>query len=227
MYKIIQDDKVLDVVKNPIFIRVLESGHIAITDKTSATGIVGSDGETIYHFTPKNDQSVSICNISAEEFKRLKDLLNAGQIISADETALEKAKRAKISSLSNTCKNKINSGFSVDLSEGNCKFKLTVEDQLNLMSIESQITNGENTFIYHATDKPCQVYLREDMIKIIRAYKAYILYHTTYFNAAKQYIRSLTDLEKVNLFTYGEDVSSIIEDPILKQILKSKGGYCG
>jgi hypothetical protein len=62
-----------------------------------------------------------------------------------------------------------------------------------------------------------------DMVKILATFKRYITYHTTYFNVAKQYINSLADIEKVNTFTYGTDVSEIIDDVVIKQILKNGG----
>ena len=225
MYKIIQNNLVIDVVKIPCFVRFLPHGHIAITDKLSAQGIVGSDDTTIYSFSANKDFStVSIEEISDTEFNRLNSLLNSGISISADETALAKAKQDKIKHLSNICNNNITTGFSVKLSDGNLySFKLTTEDQLNLMNLENQLILGAETFIYHATDQPCRFFSKEDMNKIIRAFKNYTLYHTTYFNIAKQYIKALTDIEKVQLFTYGTDVSESTENIVIKQILKNGG----
>lgn len=227
MYKIIHDNKIIDVVHVARFITFLASGHIAITDKLSAQGIVGSDGETIYSFAPvsnKNYKTVSIEEISLEEFNRLKGLLNSNQVISADASALEKAKNKKIKYLSSICKSTITAGFSIKLSDNNYyNFKLTTEDQLNLMNLENQLATDADLFIYHATDQPCKFFTRDDMSKIIKAFRRYTLYHTTYFNAAKQYIKSLMDIEKVQLFTYGTDVSDTVEDVVLKQILKNGG----
>jgi hypothetical protein len=225
MYKIIQNDKVVDVVKHPCFVSFLPSGHIAITDKTFAKGIVGSDSQTVYSFQPRQGYSVaSIKEITLEELERLQSLLGSGQEISADESALAEAKRETIKRLSVLCKNKIISGFSVTLSDGEAyDFKLTTEDQLNLMSIEGQLNAGAETFIYHATNQPCKFFSREDMIKIISTFKRYTLYHTTYFNVAKQYINLLTDIEKINTFVYGSDVSEVVDDIVIKQILKNGG----
>jgi predicted DNA-binding ArsR family transcriptional regulator len=61
------------------------------------------------------------------------------------------------------------------------------------------------------------------MIRIIAAFKRYVQYHTTYFNVAKQYINSLTDLTKINKFTYGTDVIDAIDNKAIKQILKNGG----
>ena len=225
MYKIIQDNKVIDVVYYPRFVSFLPSGYVAITDKTSAKGIVGSDNQTLYSFQNRPGyKTVSIVEIASEEFERLQSLLNSGQEPSADESALAIAKRNVIRRLSNTCKAKITSGFSVVLSDGvSYSFKLTTEDQLNLMSIEGQLSTGAETFIYHATNQPCRFFSREDMTKIIATFKRYTLYHTTYFNVAKQYINSLVDVEKVNRFTYGTDVSEVVDDVVIKQILKNGG----
>ena len=228
MFKIIQNNKVVDIVRVPRFISFLPSGHVTITDKTSAQGIVGSDNQTIYSFKQVSKAGIQIASIeeiSLEEFNRLYGLLNSGQEVSADESALEAAKQAVIKRLSRICKDKITKGFSVKLSDGDTyHFKLTTEDQLNLMVIENQINSENETFIYHATEQPCRFFNKEDMTKIIKTFKSYTLYHTTYFNAAKQYIKSLTDIEKVKLFTYGTDISSTVDDITLRQIIKNGGG---
>jgi hypothetical protein len=225
MYKIIQNDRVIDVVQTPFFVKFLPSGHISFTDKASAEGIVGSDEFTAYSFKARpNFLQVSIEAISSEEYSRLRDLLYSGKEISADETALAEAKRRMVSKLSSICKNAIILGFSITLSDGSLhSFKLTAEDQLNLMIIDNQIRSGATSFIYHETNGPCKVFSLEDMEKVVAAFKKHTLYHTTYFNAAKQYINSLTSIEKVNLFTYGTDVSEIITDKILRKILKDGG----
>ena len=228
MYKLIQDNKVIDVVASPRFVRFLASGNIAMTDRTSAHGIVGSDEKTIYRLTsraPSSYAMVSIQEISTvEEFNRLYGLLNSDAEVFADESPLLEARRARISSLSSQCNSIITSGFSVKLSDGELHaFKLTTEDQLNLMLIENQIANGETSFVYHATNMPCRIYSKEDMTKIVGAFRRHVLFHTTYFNAAKQYINSLTNIEKICLFKYGQDISSAVDDVVIRQLLKAGG----
>ena len=227
MVKITQNDKVIDVVRFPRYITFLPTGHVAITDKGSAQGIVGSDTISIYSFTPvahKTAGVVAIAEIEQEEYDRLRKLLDAGETVCADESVLAEAKRIALKRLSNICKSKITAGFNIKLSDGETyNFKLTTEDQLNLMIIENQLNSGAETFIYHATDQPCAFFSKDDMIKIINTFKRYTLYHTTYFNVAKQYIKSLLDLEKVNTFAYGTDVSDTVEDKVIRQILKVGG----
>jgi hypothetical protein len=225
MYKIIQNDKVIDVVQYPRFVSFLSAGHIAITDKTSADGIVGSDNNTIYSFNLNTKYTtVTIEEINLEELERLQGLLGSGCVPAADEETLKVAKISVIKRLSIICKNKIIAGFTVLLSDNNLyEFRLTTEDQLNLMGIENQLNAGAETFLYHATEQPCRFFSREDMMKIITAFKQHTLYHTTYFNVAKQYINSLIDIDKITNFIYGDDVSEVVNDIVIKQILKNGG----
>ena len=102
------------------------------------------------------------------------------------------------------------------------RLKPSLDTQI-LIQIENQLSAGEQYFVYHSTNQPCAIYSKEDMHKVVQAFRKHVLYHTTYYNAAKQYINSLTDIEKVNLFSYGVDVADIIENPVLKQILKNGG----
>lgn len=226
MYKITQNDKVVDVVQQPHFLRFLSSGRIAFTDKTSAQGILGSNNR-LYSFKQvahKRATVATISEITLEEFNRLSDLLNSNQEPCADEPALDEAKLATIKRISNICKTNIIAGFSIKLSDGKTyDFKLTTEDQLNLIAIENQLNTGVEHFLYHATNQPCKFFSRDDMSKIIDAFRYHLQYHTTYFNIAKQYINALTDIKKVNNFTYGTNVSGVVTDPVIKQILKNGG----
>ena len=226
MYKIMQNDKVIDVVQQPHFVRFLASGHVAFTDKTSAHGIIGSNNK-LYSFKPvarKNISVVSIKNITLEEFNKLRNLLNSGQEPCADEAALATAKYNTILRLSKQCKTQITEGFSITLTDGKLyNFKLTTEDQLNLMMIENQLSTDAEHFLYHATGQECKFFIRTDIVNIIKAFRSHVQYHTTYFNIAKQYINSQTDIKKVNMFTYGLDLSDAVSDPVIKQILKNGG----
>jgi hypothetical protein len=68
------------------------------------------------------------------------------------------------------------------------------------------------------------MFTREDMFKVIRAFRQHVLYHTTYFNAVKQYISELTDVEKIEHFAYGDDVSFAVNEPEVRRILRRNRG---
>jgi hypothetical protein len=226
MYKIIKNNKVLDVIEYADFIRFLPTGRVARTCIDLAEGVIGSDEQTIYSFgsnTPTNVAEVRLESITLEEFNRLKSLLNSNVNTGVDTHALTQAQDSAINRLSDICKNKIIAGFSIRLSGALHNFKLTTEDQLNLLSLENQFNSGATTFVYHATNEPCRVFMRKDMEHIIKAFRKHTLYHTTYFNVAKQYIKSLVDIDEINNFTYGTDLAGKVTDPIIRRILREGG----
>ena len=143
MIKIIQDNKVIDVVKYPKYVKFLSPKRIAMTNKALAQGVVGSDGTKIYSYTPVESKTagvVTVAEICQEEYDHLSALLSAEETVSADEVSLAKAKEALIRKLSESCNKAITAGFTVKLSSGNTQdFKLTTEDQLNLLMLENQL----------------------------------------------------------------------------------------
>lgn len=227
MLKIIQNDKIIDVISFPRYVKFLSTGHVAITNKGSAQGIVGSDTISVYRFASAENNSaeaVSVAEIDQAEYDRLRALLEAKEVVSADEVALAESKRATINRLSNICKTSITNGFSIKLSDNLIhSFRLTTEDQLNLMIIESQLNSGKETFLYHETDQPCVFFTKDDMKKIIEASRKFTLYHTTYFNTAKQYVKSLLNRDIVEAFEYGTDISNTVSDEAIKRILLAGG----
>jgi hypothetical protein len=228
MYKIVLNNKAIDVVKRPMFIRFLSSGHVAITDKNSANGIVGSDDKTLYCLSSipgRNEPIVKITKIDEVEYNRLFSLLYSTEAIETErKIALTKAKVNKLTILSEQCKKAITSGFTIKLQDKVQSFKLTTEDQLNLLQIEGRISSGEEYFIYHATNSPCKLYSKADMLKIIKAFKKHTLYHTTYYNVVKQYLNSVTDLNELESFVYGTDISKFAKSTTVSQILLNGDG---
>lgn len=228
MYKVIYNNKVIDVLRYPTYVRFLNFNQVTTTGRTTAQGVAGSDGDTLFGLTPEAVKKrpalklVTLEEISEQEYDKLKALLDKGTVVSADESELTKAKALKIATLSNQCKAKIIAGFTVELSDGEAQeFRLTMEDQLNLIRLSAQLNDGvTEVFVYHATGQPCKVFTKADMAKVVSAAWMHMTFHTTYFNIAKQYINACTSIEEVQQFNYGMDVSSSTNDSIIKQILK-------
>jgi hypothetical protein len=164
--------------------------------------------------------------ITDNEFNRLESLLNSDKEVVASQAKLQTEISQAVKNLSDICKHNIESGFSILLSDGNThEFRLTTEDQINLLNLENQLNAGENVFIYHSTGMPCQLLKRDDMKKIIKTYRKFVQYHTTYFNAAKQYINSLTDIDQIKKFSYGTNIVGTVSDYAVKQILLDGEAY--
>ena len=88
-------------------------------------------------------------------------------------------------------------------------FKLTLEDQLNLSSIETDLKFGAKYAIYHSTDSVCEIYSSADMMKIIQGTNKHKRYHTTYFNLLKYCINNMTNIDEISAIEYGVELSSL------------------
>ncbi len=227
MYKVIYDNKVIDVIKYPIYLRFLPYDNVVTTGQATAHGVACSDGDTYFALSAEGlalhpkIKLVTMQEIEETEYADLLAKLNQGQEILNESQELLNAKSSRIAALSSLCKAKIYAGFTILLSDGNeHAFKLTAEDQLNLLRIEAQLVNPEqDTFIYHSTNQPCRAFSRDDMRKIINAANLHTLYHTTYFNVAKQYINTLSNIEDIHKFTYGTNLSGFVTDKSISYIL--------
>lgn len=83
MYKIIYNDMIIDVIKNPLYVRWLKRGKkFAKTEITSANGVRSSDYKSFYHLDtmPKFEgvekyKTVKMVEIDEEEYNRLNSLM--------------------------------------------------------------------------------------------------------------------------------------------------------
>lgn len=211
MYKIIYNNLVIDVIKEPKYFRYLtKSGRTVITDKTSAHCVMGSDSKTLYLLQGVNRpegkdwKEVKLVPISKSEFNTLTDLIKNEQSICADKNELNLVRTEKIQELSTACRNSILNGVSVLFKDQKYHtFELTVEDQLNLMMIDSEIRNGAKEILYHEKNKVCQIYDAEDIQHLLNTVNKHKTYHTTYFNILKCYIYSLHDINIIKNIQYG------------------------
>ena len=88
-------------------------------------------------------------------------------------------------------------------------FRLTIEDQLNLLGIEREILNGEQSFLYHSTNNVCEFYSQEEMLRLINESYKHKTYHTTYFNLLKYCINNMSNIDAISQIEYGIDLFSL------------------
>lgn len=211
MFKVIHNNVVVDILKNVTYVRYLtKSGKFVNTDKTSAHGFRSSNMDTVYilegNACPpgKNLLVVKLLKITETEYDNLKTLMKSQTSIEADSTVLKHARQLKISELSAVCNDVITSGIHVLLSDGNYHdFRLTVEDQLNLASFQTQIASGTKKILYHETGKLVRWFTAEDMKLIIAAADRHKLRHTTYYNLLKHCIHNMYNKDDIESVYYG------------------------
>ena len=126
-----------------------------------------------------------------------------------DEKHIHEAQEQKISFLSKTCQIVIESGIQV----GDDHYSLSYTDQINLSKLASQaVMVPQLPIFYHADGKLCRQYTPEEILMIAQLSVNWVTYHTTYFNFAKAYIRSLTNFEEIRPFAYGMELSDELEE---------------
>lgn len=130
---------------------------------------------------------------------------------------LEEVKEQKKTELSFKCKETISKGIDVVIQDRTEHFRLTVEDQLNLMRKKDELEKGELKIEYHADGMPCRYYSKEDMKKIICAADDFISYQTSYCNGLFQWINFLKTIDDVENIHYGINLPVQFQSEQLKK----------
>ena len=228
MFKVIYEDKIIDLIKDIIWVRCLKkSGKIVNTDKSSAHGFYGSDNKTVFILEGKycppdrNFKQVRLLRISKEEYEELYDKLLNKVLIQANLIKLREAKEAKIAELSQQCNEQIVTGVSVLFNDGYYhNFRLTVEDQLNIELLKTQLAAGAQQLLYHETNEVVRLFDADDIQRLIDAATKHRLYHTTYFNILKYCINNMYNTDEVNNVHYGDDIQNMNAPKELITLLK-------
>ena len=190
-YKVIGDGTVLDVLKNPQYVTYQERNKlIVLCSRNGARGVLSTDGSTVWHVVGWKDIP-------------LPDVISA-QLIEIDEEEYEILKSAIGSRMKVTCEETIIGGVDVVFSDGlKHHFDLTIEDQINLISLKEMIMAGAKEIPYHESGCLCKMYSPEDIAILLDAASNHKTYQVTYFNSLKGYINSLKEIDAVNNAYYG------------------------
>ena len=132
-----------------------------------------------------------------------------------DEITTEFVRTAKLNSMSNACHQAIEAGIDIDIRGAVHHFSLTTQDQLNLMSL-SLMAQTQDLIPYHADGEVSYFYTANEINQIITATNSHKTYHTTYYNALKNYINSLETIEEIAAITYGTPIPDEYKSEVLK-----------
>lgn len=190
--------------------------------------------------SPANNEvsyrNVQIIQIDEDEYNALYQAIDSGEEIEIQEepepiveetptdpiyeTTFEFIKSSKIKEMSNVCNQIITNGFDTILSDGEQHhFSLTIQDQLNLITLSSLVSAGEQEIPYHADDELCKFYSAQDIMTIVAKATEFKTYHVTYFNSLKAYIESIDNIEDTARVTYGVEIPEEYQSEILKGLL--------
>lgn len=129
-----------------------------------------------------------------------------------EDNATEVVRNAKIAEISAACNAVIVSGVDIQLGEETEHFNLSIEDQSNIANLFRVVELGGTEFPYQADGGKCRIYTAQEIAQIYIAAQTAITSQTTYHNALKAYVQSLTDVEKISAVTYGMNLPKKYRD---------------
>lgn len=179
-------------------------------------------------------KEVSILEITASEYEIYKTAFETNSIIEnaqelqpdivpeqpaniIDQESLDFLRQSKISEMSLQCRRTIEAGVDVELRMETKHFSMDTQDQLNLMSL-GVMAQTQELIPYHADGETCIFYTADEINQIVAAATAHKVYHTTYYNALKNYINSLSTIEEIAAITYGTPIPDEYQSEVLKVI---------
>ena len=117
------------------------------------------------------------------------------------------------------CADAITGGVDVVLENGEtCHFSLTLEDQLNLMNLQSMAGAGATRLPYHADGENCRYYSPEELHTITQVATRWKMYQESYFNSLRGYIASLETQEQLEAVRYGMEIPETFRTDVLRQM---------
>ena len=149
----------------------------------------------------------------AEEEEELEEQV----VVPESDITIDYLKDAKIKEMSIACRNMIESGFDLELRNEMHHFSLDTQDQLNLISLYT-MAQTQSLIPYHADGEECIFYTSEEINEIVDTANAFKIYQTTYYNALKQYIKSLNTLEEIATISYGIEIPEDYQSDVLKML---------
>lgn len=222
-YKLINNNEniVIAVGKLPLlqYVKRNALGIFVSCDRDDKNCFGISHGGDVYSLTDQEGFiTVRLEFIDVTEYNALKIIIgNQDEIYAStinnealiDMSTINTYRSSLIEQLKTECGVAIINGFDLTFNNHTEHFDLTIEDQLNLQSIQFQLLNGIDSIMYHSKGEVLRLYEKDELTAIINKMFDHISYHNNYFNQLKHYVNSLTTMRELNLVSYGMEIPSI------------------
>lgn len=248
-YKIIKNTTFIGV-GNSNDLRRWQPKHqiILVCDENKAEYI--QVGDLLYHddwmLWPKNDilvsQNAAVIQISREEYDALVSVEEheiepeqepvdeqSGEFVDpVEETTLEYAVNKKVAELSKVCNQVIEAGFEMICDDGEIHhFTLNTQDQLNLITLSTQVAAGMTAIPYHSDGELCRFFSVNEVTQLLQKATEHKTYHVTYFNVLKNYVKHLNNIEDVAAVYYGMEIPEEYMSDVMKYLIQNNTGING
>jgi len=120
------------------------------------------------------------------------------------EPSLAEVQKDKLVEINAACDAAITAGCDVKLSDGTAgHISLSIPDQINLTTAKEAVKAGGTGYAYHLDGTLCEVYPAADIAIMATAATTHILYHQTYCNHLRTWVKRCTTVADVQSITYG------------------------
>lgn len=238
-YKIMTfENKMIGAVSSTNFVRYSTLGHSYLRCDEKKGEYVVYDGITYraaWMAPCKTDRAyieAQVIEISESEYQIYMDAIERDEELPVEEDdipplpeptdeieaeSIAFVRMHKIAEMSATCRKTIEAGVDVELRGEKHHFSLDTQDQLNLMSL-GVMAQTQSMIPYHADGETCVFFTAEEISQIVSAATAHKVYHTTYYNALKNYINALETIEDIAAITYGTPIPDEYKSEVLRVI---------
>ena len=239
-YKIIKDDEFIGVVSSEDFRKYNEGSGFLLRSNEIEGQYIRYENHLYRDAWMSETSTISISFIEAqvteitlEEYNIIISLKDNPEeigtlLIPAEEPqeeiveenediTLDYVKTNKIKQLSAQCHSIIENGFDLELRGEMHHFSLDTQDQLNLISL-SAMTQTQSLIPYHADGEACIFYTNEEINQIVETATSFKIYHTTYYNALKNYVNALQSVEEIGIIEYGAEIPEEYQSDVLKAL---------
>ena len=244
-YKILNDSTFLNVATSDNFIAKVQDSNWFLSSDEIHGELISIDGH-LYHdywmqpiyYNTRTYELVQVIEITKEQYDALVEAIQTNTEIiepsveddeeeeiiqpvipDTPDVTIEFVRSSKINEMSRACNQIIEAGFDIELYGETHHFSLTTQDQLNLISLQGMLGQGMLQVPYHADGEICRFYSVAEMDAIITAATGFKIYHTTYYNALKNYINSLDNIQDITAITYGIELPEEYQSDVLKTLL--------
>ena len=238
-YKIMTfENKMIGAVSSANFVRYSTLGHSYLRCNEKKGEYVVYDGVTYraaWMMPCKTDRAyieAQVIEISESEYQIYMDAIEKDEELPAEEDdipplpeptdeieaeSIAFVRTHKIAEMSAACRSAIEEGIDLNVHGEMHHFSLTTQDQLNLMSL-NVMAQTQDIIPYHADGEVCVFFTAEEINQIVSAATAHKIYHTTYYNALKEYINALETIEAIAAITYGTPIPDEYQSEVLRVI---------
>lgn len=142
--------------------------------------------------------------------------------ILGEEDPIETIRNMKLKEISDACNHTIISGIDIEFNKEKVHFNLSIEDQSNINNLFRVVELGGTEFPYQSDGGECRIYTAAEIAQIYIASQTLITTQTTYHNALKQYVQSLSSIEDIDAVTYGMELPEPYLTSVNKKLATAK-----